>query len=84
MEKLTGDPKIDFPELYEDNDYNDDSNIDEFIKQRDIENEYLKKAIADEILEYVEINKDLTISDKRLKRSLFKKIFDSIFKNVIK
>ena len=81
MSKLTGDPKIDFPEMY----YNDIDNVDESsnIEIIDVEiikqNEYLKRAIINEVVENVSIREDNSIYDKRLKKSIFKKLFDSLF-----
>jgi len=84
-EKLSGDPKIDFPELFENKIDNEDNTIDEytkldaFYKQRQLENEFQKKAIIDEVLDNVEIKPDFSIYDKRLKRPLLKRILDAIF-----
>ena len=85
-EKLTGDPKVDFPELYENKFDNDDAieskaKMDAYYVQRQKENEYLKKAIIEEVVENVEIKEDLSVYDKRLKRPLLKRIFDAIFGN---
>lgn len=66
--KLTGNSEIDFPEMYE-----DEIDFDE--KTRN----YIKKAMIDEIIDYAEVTKNNTITDKRLKRSFFKKIMDALF-----
>ncbi len=80
--KLTGDPKIDFPEMYDNRRDNEDMKIPDmhtFYEQRQKENEYLKKSIIEEVVENVEVKDDLSIYDKRLKRPLLKRIFRAIF-----
>lgn len=84
--KLTGDPKVDFPELYENKYDNEDAldtkaKMDAFLTQRQKESEYIKKSIIEEVVENVEIKEDLSIYDKRLKRPLLKRIFAAIFGN---
>lgn len=66
--KLTGDVAEDFPELFE-----------EEIDFDDKTNEYIKKSLIEEVVENVEVRKDKTIYDKRLKRPLFKRIIDALF-----
>lgn len=84
-QKLTGDPKVDFPELFDNKIDNEDDAINQYAKlnafyeQRKIENEYLKKTIIEEIVENVEVKPDLSIYDKRLKRPLIKRIIAAIF-----
>lgn len=78
---LTGDPKIDFPEIYE----NQVDNSDELAKyeahliQVQMQNEFIKKSIIEEVIENVEVRDDNSIYDKRLKRPLFKRIYDALF-----
>jgi LPS O-antigen subunit length determinant protein (WzzB/FepE family) len=66
--KLTGDVEADFPELLE-----DDIDFD------DKTNEYLKKHMIEELIDNVEVKKDNSIYDKRLKRPLLKRIADALF-----
>jgi hypothetical protein len=68
LEQLSGDAQQDFPELFE-----DEKEIDE------TQHDYLKKAMIEEIIDNVEVKEDNSISDKRLKRSLFKRILDALF-----
>ncbi len=86
MEKpeFTGDPKVDFPEMYDNRLDNEDAaeevfKLDAFYKQREIESEYQKKNIIEEVVENVEVKPDFSIYDKRLKRPLLKRIFEAIF-----
>lgn len=78
--KLTGDPKIDFPEIYE----NQVDNSDEYAKydahliQVQLQNEFTKKNIIEEVIENVDV-KGNSIYDKRLKKTLLKRIFDALF-----
>lgn len=65
---LTGDVTKDFPELFE-----EEIDFDEKT------NEYIKKSLIEEVVENVELRKDNTPYDKRLKRSLFKRIIDALF-----
>lgn len=76
--KKTGDPKVDFPEIYRDED--DSVNLDVHLAQREKENEYIKKILIEEVVENVEVM-DNSIYDKRLRRPLLKRIFDVIFGN---
>jgi hypothetical protein len=83
-EKLTGDPKVDFPEMYENKLDNEDGlmtveKLDAFYKQREVESDYVKKTLIEEVVENVEVRPDLSIYDKRLKRPLLKRIFDALF-----
>lgn len=66
--KLTGDVESDFPELLE-----EDVDFDEKT------NEYLKKHMIEELIDNVEVKKDKTVYDKRLKRPLLKRIIDALF-----
>lgn len=66
--KLTGDVKSDFPELLEDE-----------VDFEDKTNEYLKKHMIEELIDNVEVKKDKTVYDKRLKRPLLKRISDALF-----
>ena len=66
--KLTGDVETDFPELME-----EDVDFD------DKTNEYLKKHMIEELIDNVEVKKDNSIYDKRLKRPLLKRISDALF-----
>jgi len=66
--KLSGDIESDFPELLE-----DEIDFDEKT------NEYLKKHMIEELIDNVEVKKDKTVYDKRLKRPLLKKIIDALF-----
>lgn len=66
--KLTGNPEEDFPELYE-----DEIDFDEQTR------EHIKKSMIEEVVENVEVGKDNTIYDKRLKRSIWKRIGDVLF-----
>ena len=81
MKKLTGDPKIDFPEIYDDEDDNFE-NEDEVYKRynsylNEVEksNEYQKKIFIEELIENVDYNKD-AITDKRAKKGIIEKFFD--------
>jgi hypothetical protein len=76
--KKTGDPKIDFPEIYLDDDIDD---FDKHLAETEIENKYIKKILIEEVLENVEIKKDNGVYDKRLRRPLFKRILDAVFGN---
>jgi hypothetical protein len=87
--KLTGDPKADFPELFDNKFDNEDAfdtkdKIDAFFNQRQTENEYIKKTIIEEVIENVEVKEDLSVYDKRLRRPLLKRIFAAIFGNEYK
>lgn len=79
--KLTGDPKIDFPEMFENEIDNSDDQSTKAVLTKEIQkqNEYLKRALIDEVIDNVVIEKDNSINDKRLKKSLFQKIYDAIF-----
>jgi hypothetical protein len=80
MSKLTGDPKIDFPEMYE----NEVDNSDEYAKyeaqliQVEVQNDFIKRNIIEEVKENVEV-KGNSIYDKRLRRPLLKRIYDALF-----
>lgn len=79
--ELTGDPKIDFPEIYE----NEVDNSDELGKyeaqliQVEMQNNFIKKQTIEEVLDNALIKDDNSIYDKRLKRSLLKRIYDALF-----
>jgi len=80
--KLTGDAKVDFPELNEDDFDSDDKTGENFalyLEEREKENEFLKKSMIEEIKDNVAVRKDNSIYDKRLKRSLFRRIMDALF-----
>lgn len=66
--KLTGDIEQDFPELFE-----EEIDFDEKT------HEYIKKAMIEELVDNVEVKKDKSIYDKRLKRPLLKRIIDALF-----
>jgi hypothetical protein len=65
---LTGDVNEDFPELFE-----------KEIDFDDKTNEYIKKSLIEEVVDNVEVRKDNSIYDKRLKQPLFKRIIDALF-----
>ena len=82
--KLSGDPKKDFPELFsnEIDNFDDNQNdISIYLDERQKENEYIKKSIIEEVIDHAEVRKDLSIYDKRLKRPLYKRFFDALFGN---
>jgi len=82
--ELTGDAETDFPELFENDLDTDDktgNNFSVYLQEREKENEYLKKSMIEDFKDNVEVGKDKSIYDKRVKRSLFKKIIDALFNN---
>lgn len=80
-EKLTGDPKIDFPEIFENKIDNSDDQSSNAVLITEIQkqNEYLKRVIIDEVVDNIVVKEDKSIYDKRLKKSLFQKIYDTLF-----
>lgn len=66
--KLSGNIEEDFPEL-----------LDDEIDFDDKTHEYIKKSMIEELVDNIEVKKDNTLYDKRLKRPLFKRIVDTLF-----
>lgn len=79
--KLTGDPEIDFPEMFDNAVDNADDQSNKAILSKEIQkqNEFLKRALVDEVIDNVAVREDNSIYDKRLKKSLFKRILDALF-----
>lgn len=66
--KLTGNAETDFPEMFE-----------EEISFDEKTHEYIKKSMIEELVDNLEVKKDNSIYDKRLKVPLYKRIIDALF-----
>jgi hypothetical protein len=83
-QKLSGDPRKDFPELFDEHDID---NVDETLETEDIhyqvteqENEFTKKYLIEEIKDNAVFDKTgLHIEDRRSKRSLWERLVNALF-----
>lgn len=80
--KKTGDPKIDFPELFSDEIDNVDQklNLEEQEAEIGLQNNYVHRSFIEELKDNAELT-EKGIYDRRVKRTLFQRIVKALFKN---